>query len=285
MVSGSPRKLQALSRRDERRQSQQANPAPSQAALRPTGAARAVQSAFVFLRSKRVRSLAFACVVLTGLPFALAATSEATQTRTAAQLLKAAFSDATASGSVHQSMTNASGSLPVTFSDDVTTDSGSQHITRPGGTNAHVLVIGKTAYISGDLSALTTYFGFSRTVATKIGDRWVSIASTNAGYATVASDATLTSVLANLTPHGQLTELAATKMHGRSVIGVRGALPSSLNGTVTIYITRSSHPLPVFAVFKAQERGIAVTSNSTMSAWGERVALKRPTDVISASKL
>jgi hypothetical protein len=246
---------------------------------------RAVESAFVFLRSMRVRSLAFACVVLTGLPLALAATSQATQTRTAAQLWKAAFDDATASGSVHQSMINVSGGPPVTFSDDVATDSGSQNIKRSGGIDAHVLVIGKTAYISGDLSALTTYFGFSRAVATKIGDRWVSIASTNAGYATVASDATLTSVLTNLTPHGQLTELAATEMHDRSVIGVRGALPASLNGTVTVYITRSSHPLPVFAVFTAQERGISVTSTSTMSAWGERVALKRPADVISAGKL
>ncbi len=233
----------------------------------------------------RVRSLALACVVLTGLPLALVATSQAAQTRTAAQLLKAAFSDATASGSVHQSMINVSEGLSSTFSDDVATDSGRQNITRSGGINAHVLVIGKTAYISGDLAALTTYFGFSRSIATKIGDRWVSIASTNAGYATVASDATLTSVMTNLTPHGQLTELAATEMHGQSVIGVRGALPSSLNGTVTVYITRSTHPLPVFAVFKAQARGITVTSTSTMSAWGERLALKRPADVISASKL
>jgi hypothetical protein len=223
--------------------------------------------------------------VLTGLPLALAATSQATQTRTATQLLKVAFSDATASGSVHQSMIDVSGGLDLTFSDDVAADSGSQNITRSGGIDAHVLVIGKTAYISGDLSALTTYFGFSRAIATTIGERWVSIASTDAGYATVASDATLPSVLANLTPHGQLTELAPTKMHGQSVIGVRGALPPSLTGTVTIYITRSSHPLPVFAAFKAEARGITVTSTSTLSAWGERVTLKRPNDVIAAGKL
>jgi hypothetical protein len=235
----------------------------------------------------RLRSLALACVAFTGFSLALSSTSRATQTRSAAQLLTAALSDANASGSVHQSIVNADGSEDSTFSDDVAVNTGSQNITVSGGISAHVLVVGSSAYISGNETAFVKYFGFPRAVATVIGSRWVQIPSSNADYATVASNATLPSTLAFLTPHGRLTEIAPRKIGGKLLIGIRGDLPPSLKltGTMTIYISSSSRPLPMFATFTAKQRGATITSTSTMSDWGERVAVKRPPDTIPAAKL
>ena len=176
----------------------------------------------------------------------------------------------------------------MTFSDDVAVDSGRQNITVSGGISAHVLVIGKTAYISGNQPALITYFGFPRADATVIGSRWVSLTSTNPDYATVASDATLPSALRDgFTANGKLTELGATKMDGESVVGLREVLPpsSGAKGTVTIYITRSSHPLPVVAIVRASHAGKTASSRSTLSDWGEALSVKRPADVIPSNKL
>jgi hypothetical protein len=206
---------------------------------------------------------------------------------TAAQLLKTALGDATARGSVHDSTVEVGGSRRVTLSDDVAVDSGRQNITVSGGISAHVLVIGKTAYVSGNQPALINYFGFPSADAAVIGDRWVSVASTNPDYANVAGDATLPSDLANLVPPGELTELDATKIDRETVVGLREALPPSFGakGTMTIYITRSSHPLPVSTTLTARRAGMTESDMTTFSDWGERVSVKRPTDPIPSSKL
>jgi hypothetical protein len=232
-------------------------------------------------------SLAVAAVVAGGLGLVLAGTSRGSEGPTAAQLLKTALGDATARGSVHERTVEVAGSRRVTFSDDVTADSGRQNITASGGISAHVLVIGKTAYISGNQPALITYFGFPRADATSIGDRWVSVPSTNPDYANVAGDATLPSSLANLVPPGELTELGASKLDGESVVGLREALPASFGakGTMTIYVTRSTRPLPVFATLTARHAGVTGTETTSWSDWGEPVSLKRPTDVIPSGKL
>jgi len=233
------------------------------------------------------KSLAVGALAAGGLLLVLTGTSRASGGPTAAQLLKTALADATARGSVHESTVEVSGSRRVTLSDDVAVDAGRQNITVSGGISAHVLVIGETAYISGNQPALITYFGFPSADATVIGDQWVSVASTNPDYANVASDATLPSALADLIPHGELTELDATKVDGESVVGLRAALPPSFKakGTMTIYITRSSHPLPVSASLIARRAGMTATSMSTLRDWGEAVSVKRPTDPIPSSKL
>lgn len=239
--------------------------------------------------SRMIRTAPLAVGVLAvGLSFVPAGISRASEVPTAVQLLKMALSDAKARGSVHESTVEVAGSRRVTFSDDVANDSGRQNITVSGGVSAHVLVIGKTAYISGNQAALIRYFGFPRADATVIGDRWISLTSTSPGYATVASDATLPSALGDdFTANGKLTELGATKMDGVSVVGLRAVLPPSFGakGTMTIYVTRSSHPLPVVAILKASHAGKTVSSMSSLSDWGEPVSVRRPADVIASNKL
>jgi hypothetical protein len=202
---------------------------------------------------------------------------------TAAQLVRLAFADASSQGSVHEFESEQGGTIGGSGSDDVSLSSGRQIITNTEGVHAKVLVAGPVAYISGNQKALVSYFGFPRTAAQRIGDSWVRIPSSNSYYATVADNATLPSALRQVKPSGHLTDVGVSKMHGQSVIGIRGSLPSGFKGrgTETIYFTDSTHPLPLAGMFV----GAAQKFTFTFSRWGEHVAASPPADAIAISQL
>jgi hypothetical protein len=207
----------------------------------------------------------------------------------AAQLLRTALADASARGSVHEVQTAVASKVTIGIATDVATNEGRQEITHSGGEQAHVLVVGGTAYFSGNQAALIHYFGLPASVAHTVGTRWVSVPSSNSGYAAVAANLTLASALKSLTPPGALTETAPTRVDGQSVVGIRGT-PGSADGkdaSNILYISSSSTPLPVAGSASSKGGGStqAFTSTITLSGWGERVALTAPTNVISASKL
>jgi hypothetical protein len=229
-----------------------------------------------------VASLAVVCGLLLGPG---AGGGQAAPQPTAAQLLHTALADAAARGSVHQTLSEVFGTRRATYSDDVSTSSGRQAITASGGIQAHVLVLAHVAYISGNEAGLVSYFGFPAAIAKRVGNRWVSVPSSTGAYATVSAAATLSSALADITPSGQLTTTAPTTIAGQAVVGIRGRPPASLRqtGTATIYVTRSSHPLPVYVTITLANAAGTVTS--TLSNWGERVAITAPANAIPASRL
>jgi hypothetical protein len=242
---------------------------------------------------RRSTSLAIAAtlIVVVGLFLGcgLAQVAQATQAPAAAQLLHAALADATARGSVHQTVTEISGGKTLTFSDDVAATEGRQQITISGGARAGVLVFAGVAYISGNQTALVDYFGFPASVARQLGDRWMSIPSSSSDYSTLAAAATLASALTEITPVGPLTETAPTQMDGESVVGISGRAPSLYGqpGTLTTYVTRSSRPLPVqvTASLKANGHTPAGHTTSSLTDWGEHLVLRPPPNAIPASKL
>jgi hypothetical protein len=211
------------------------------------------------------------------------AIAQAAPRLTASQLVQAAFTNASARGAVHEVESGDDNSMGGTGSDDVSLRSGRQIITNTEGVHAKVLVDGPVAYISGNNKALVSYFGFPKTVAQRIGDRWVRIPSSNSYYSTVADDATLPSALSEIEPSGHLTEIGVSKIDGQSAIGVRGSLPSGVKGrgTETIYFTDSAHPLPLAGTFARDGN----KTTFTFSKWGEHVAATPPTDAILISSL
>jgi len=219
----------------------------------------------------------------------LASVARATSTPAAAQALHTALADATARGSVHQNVVESSAGKTLTLSDDVATTEGRQEITISGGARASVLVVGGVAYLSGNQTALVSYFGFPASVAREVGDRWISIPSSGSGYSTVAAAATLPSALTEITPVGPLTETAPTRLDGESVVGIRGRAPSLYGqpGTLTTYVTRSSRPLPVevSVTLNASGHTPAGHTTSSLSDWGEHLALRPPANQIPASEL
>jgi hypothetical protein len=222
---------------------------------------------------------ACSCVWIVGV-----AAGQAAGKPTMPKLLQTAFANGSASGSVHETESAVSGNRWFKLSDDVSLHDGRQHITRSDGVDAHVLLVGPVAYVSGNMKTLVTYFGLSRSVAQKVGIRWVRIPSSDHGwYPTVADDATLPSALSDVKPSGHLVELSASELDGQSVIGIRGSMPERFKGggTDTIFLTRSAHPMLVAASFAGS--GQKVTN--TFSQWGERVTTSPPTNWIASSKL
>jgi hypothetical protein len=204
----------------------------------------------------------------------------------ARQLLRQAMQDARIRGSVHEVERDTAGRLAAALSDDVATSRGRQTITLTTGAIAHVVVIGKTAYIAGNATAVRHFFDFSTSAADTIGRRWLSIPSTSRAYATVVQDATLPSVLNDLQFRGGLTELTPSTIDGQSVIGIEGTAftPGKAQGHVTgiVYISRSTHPLPVAATYSA---GNAATTTVAFDHWGERLSVHPPAPVITEHAL
>lgn len=229
--------------------------------------------------------------MVAGLSLALAPGIQAAQRHDGAtSLLNKAFADARAYGSFRQTVSQIDGHAHGTLEDNVALHAGRQLITSSDGTRAQVLVYDGTAYISGNYHALRSYFSFSSSEVAVIGGNWVSIPSTISAFAAVAYDVTVPTALTEVAPAGHLTEGAAQTIDGQRVIGISGKVPATISGgasgTATLYVTASSHPLPVRAVTEYSSRGHPkVHMTATMGHWGERVAVSRPLGRLAVTQL
>jgi hypothetical protein len=201
------------------------------------------------------------------------------------QLLEQALTDAREAGSVHEVMTNRLKGGTVVMADDIGTTEGRQLISVTPGEAGRVLVFGASAYIAGDQTALTHFFGFPAATARQIGDRWVSMPASNREYTAVADDATLSSALTDLGLGGHLTELVPSTVDGQPVVGIIGAaehLGGSDAPLGTVYVSRSNHPLPVEVTYSLSD---GEHTTLRFDDWGERLTLRRPHRVIGAAAL
>jgi hypothetical protein len=85
---------------------------------------------------------------------------------------------------------------------------------------------------------------------------------------------------------GPLTELPPSTISGEPVVGIQGdvslqgAPPNSV--AATVYISRSSKPLPVSATYSYSN---GASARIALSQWGEHLLLQPPTQVIAQSAL
>ncbi len=169
---------------------------------------------------------------------------------------------------------------------DVAADQGQQRITVSPDWQARIIVVSGVAYIAGNQAGLMQYFGFPSAAAHKAGSRWVSIPSSNPGYAAASRDVLSASVLGYLTPSGRLAETAPTKLDGKAAIGISGTGPAlRSNGapsSLTLYVSTNGAPLPLRAVL-SDKQGDRETI--TLSAWDEHVALTAPRGAIGIATL
>lgn len=169
---------------------------------------------------------------------------------------------------------------------DVGVAEGQQRISVTPRGQARVVVVGGVAYIGGNQTGLMDYFGFPAAAARKAGSRWVSIPSSNPGYAPASANVLRGSVLTSLTPSGRLAETAPTKIDGTAVIGIAGAGPALRSGgaasSLTLFVSRAGAPLPVRAVLSDKQGD---HESITLGSWNERVALKAPRGAIAIATL
>ena len=192
-------------------------------------------------------------------------------------LLQQAIKDGIARGSVHESSLGGLGYGIATFTSDVTTDGGEQDLTMDLGIDAHVIVAGDVAYVSGNTLFLEQYV--SAAEAHTIGDHWLEIPSSDSAYAGISDDVTLTSAMDDLKLTGPLSETAPMTVDGQSVVGITGTATlrdSTSPGTGTVYVSRTGTPLPVAATYTY---ATGATVNVILDHWGEHVAVHVPANI------
>jgi len=182
---------------------------------------------------------------------------------------------------------------------DAGPDSGRQIITE-GTQKFEVLVVGTACFFKGNAVALTDNLGLSSSQAATEAGQWISLATTDAPYATVYAAVTAPSALAdNITVVPQ-TLAATTALDGRRVQTVTGAIAKvkiagatvAPKGTASLAVRATAPHLPV----RYRERSTQVSSGSshrlgvsistvTFSRWGESVSITAPTAAVAYATL
>ena len=204
-------------------------------------------------------------------------------TGSAPAVLHNSFAAATKAGSARISVQFYSGSTTGKVLQDSSLSSGKQTVA-VGKALASIVLVGGTAYISGNSQGLTSYFGIPTALLPQIVGRSISLQQSDSGFQSVTANVTLPSALANVTPSGTLVEGKHANVNGQQVRTISGTGPGGA-GRVTLLIASTGRRLPVEAV----ETSASGTSRSgeivSFSQWGEQVTVTKPTKVIPISRL
>lgn len=138
------------------------------------------------------------------------------------QLLQSALAAARASGSVHYTqISTPHGGTPGTSIGDVALTQGRQIIRDGRGEYMTTLVVPTAAYFRGTASALRNVAGMTASQSARLAHTWIRIPAAYPTFKEVAFLVTLPTVLANVTPTGQLREKPAT-VAGNAAIAISG---------------------------------------------------------------
>jgi hypothetical protein len=163
-----------------------------------------------------------------------------------------------------------------TIQGDVARDRGIQRLTVSlHGKARHVtiIVIGSTAYLHGDASALH-WWGFPPSFVSRYAGRWVAIPHGSRWYPVAAVDVTLGSWAPHDVPRTQLSFVSGA-LGKTAMRGLRGTAPEG--GVLTTYVPATGPPLPVEAL-EVYNNG--TTHTIQFSHWNEAVNVKAPAHAV-----
>jgi len=204
------------------------------------------------------------------------------------QLLASAITAAKKSGTVHFKLLGTASGKTETIIGDASATDGREIITI-GNVNVQAEVVAGAAFVEGNAGGLETQMGLPATEAKTYAGKWISIASTDAPYASITQAVTLAATLAQLQPTGHLTLTAVTTRAAHSVIGVKGGLPGSAikgtTGSAVLYVSTTDPKVPI--VFEAEQTsgGTKMSDVGTFSDWGKPLHLSAPTSSVALSSL
>jgi hypothetical protein len=208
--------------------------------------------------------------------------------KTAQAVLTSAVAAATQSGFVHFTLRGTvSGHTETIVADASPTDG--QEIVTAGSLNFQAKVVAGGAYVEGNAGGLEGQFGLSASAAQTYAGKWISIAVTDAPYASLTKAVTLATTMTELRPTGHLSLTARTTRLARSVLGVRGSLPGGFNkattGSAVLYVSTTDPTLPILFDAVQTTSGSKETDVGTFSNWGKRFTLVAPTSTVPFASL
>ncbi|HEY7948461.1 MAG TPA: hypothetical protein VID75_12360 [Acidimicrobiales bacterium] len=214
--------------------------------------------------------------------------SSALAGQTPKQVLTSSLAAAKNSGSVHFRLLGHQSGKTETIVGDASATDGREIIT-VGTLTVEAEVIGGQAFIEGNVGGLEDQIGLSAAQAQTYAGKWISIATTDAPYASVTKAVTIASTLSQIQPNGHLSLTGSTTKAGQSVIGVSGGLPGpatkGTTGSATLYVSTARPTVPI--VFSAEQTsaGVKETDVGTFSRWGQPLNIPVPTGTVAFSSL
>jgi hypothetical protein len=204
------------------------------------------------------------------------------------QILASALAAARKSGTVHFELVGTSPSSSETITGDASSTDG-REIISAGTVKIEALVVGGAAYIQGNAGGLEDEMGLAAATATTYAGKWISIARTDAPYASLTKAVTLASTLSQLQPTGHLTLTAATTRASHAVIGVHGGLPGvpqkGTTGTAVLYVSTSDPTVPIVFQVVQTASGSEDHDTGTFTDWGKPLHLVAPASAVAFSTL
>jgi hypothetical protein len=195
-----------------------------------------------------------------------------------------AMKDALAEKWAHLTIASTSPGHVALFNQDSGPTTGHQVIS-VDGSHAEVILVGNVAFIRGDATAVSSFFGLPAADGPRLANKWISLVTTDSGYATVIDAVTLASALSESTLEGPFTTGGATVIAGVRVIAFGGQIAQADAGaaaTGTLYLSTGPNPLPV----ELDETGADGSKGTvTFGAWGVAVPLSAPSGAIPMSSL
>ena len=158
-----------------------------------------------------------------------------------------AMADAVHGGWVHEVATTRSGRDALSMVNDIGTTEGRQVIDADGARST-VMVLGGTAYINGDASAVADYFGIPTSDPAALAGKWITVPHTDPDFSTVSASVTLQSDFHDVAFSGPYSALADTTVDGVAVVPITGRIPgpnSNSSTRATLYVTVTGTRLPV----------------------------------------
>ncbi len=159
---------------------------------------------------------------------------------------------------------------------------GDQIITEGRGASTIVLD-GSALYLKANALGMTQQL--QATDPLLVG-RWISIATTDAPYATVAAGITIAAQLNETYPAmGRADVEKVVEVDGVHVLQIRGPVAGSIgaNGTTTIDLSLTAPYLPIRSVTVTHGSGGTLVSTTRFSRWGKRQPTPQPTHAIAYS--
>jgi len=188
--------------------------------------------------------------------------SSAGSSDAASRLVLQGLDAARAAGSFHYVSTSVASSMTQVTVGDAGATEGRQDITI-GPSSFIVLVVGQTAYLRGDASALEHNLLVPSSVASAHVQQWISLVQSDYPWASVYAAVKTSDALKDNLTFTPRSVLAPETLAGQQVVGIQGPVSGSeaqgVQGTATLYLQAGGRHLPVRFV----ERGtVTGTGNS-----------------------
>ncbi|HEV3328177.1 MAG TPA: hypothetical protein VGZ33_02170 [Acidimicrobiales bacterium] len=198
----------------------------------------------------------------------------------ASHILARSLADARQQHSVHVVEVEHAGKSVLTQTDNSNERSGEQQLVFSTGAQVDIRLFRTTLFIKANAKGIVLVYG--KTDPT-YSNKWISVASSNAAYKTLANGIDFTSLIAEMPPSGKLTKSRIETVAGHRVIAIHGRpnqVAQKVDGSETFDVSTSPPYLPPRITGRLSGNGHSATLTISFSDWSRNFVIATPSPSI-----